>query len=248
MLVVLYVAIAVVSLIGAINQFMKGRLTAQAQLLVSLCLVVIVVITLYVEGWLMAVLGVVLAIACRKLLRPVGARAAARVLARGKGNRYVGLPPRRLAVISRQLGNYTRGGDSLSLEQLMAGSDKRDAARKALVDYCAADARILGVLNEFSLSHSALDELYRELLEDRAGQWASGHWVAASTLAYPEALKFYLTARSRGADETSRVNPLLKYFEAGTPLASWPTTPGANALAQTAADARPSGPPVNARR
>lgn len=54
-----------------------------------------------------------------------------------------------------------------------------------------------------------------------AAQWANGYWVAASTLAYPEPLRFFLNhqARSIGRKDLNMLNyRLLKYFESGSPL------------------------------
>jgi hypothetical protein len=49
-----------------------------------------------------------------------------------------------------------------------------------------------------------------------AGQWACGHWVAASALAYSDALRYLLMRRKENMQETAY--NLIMYFERGAAL------------------------------
>ena len=53
---------------------------------------------------------------------------------------------------------------------------------------------------------------------DQAQQWAGGHWVAASALAYPETLEFVLSHKSNNERRVTLAASLIRYFEQGAPL------------------------------
>lgn len=71
-------------------------------------------------------------------------------------------------------------------------------------------------MREFGVARETLRELYDDLIFGGAGQWACGHWVAASALAYPETLRYVLSRRGENLEETAI--QVIMYFERGEPL------------------------------
>ncbi|GAF92439.1 unnamed protein product, partial [marine sediment metagenome] len=61
-----------------------------------------------------------------------------------------------------------------------------------------------------------LQELYHKLIAVGAGQWACGHWVAASALAFPESLRYVLNRRGENMQETTF--NLIMHFKQGSAL------------------------------
>jgi hypothetical protein len=92
-----------------------------------------------------------------------------------------------------------------------AAEARRAKAEAALLDYCVSQPAIQSVMSEFQISRHDLQELYHWLLMHSAGQWRSGHWVAASALAYPESLRYILMRGEESNLET--VANLTWYFE-----------------------------------
>lgn len=77
---------------------------------------------------------------------------------------------------------------------------------------------IQSVLGEFGANRSTLKDLYSRLCVSDAGQWAGGHWVAASALAYPHTLRFLLTNLQGGASHIEQAYAIIIHFERGAPL------------------------------
>ena len=98
-----------------------------------------------------------------------------------------------------------------------------------LFDYCEQQPGIIALLEEFKVSRDHLEKLYDELISVGAGQWRSGHWVAASAVAYHTSLR-YLLDNWEVDPETNLVRistdglksrmalSLLMYFERGEAL------------------------------
>lgn len=126
----------------------------------------------------------------------------------------VGKPPQSLRRISQQLGRRMNLGQSLG--KRLADSDRYAKAEEALLDYCESQPAIQSVTSEFQISRHDLQELYDWLVMQGAGQWRSGHWVAASALAYPESLRYILLRREENPLETAA--NLITYFEQGITL------------------------------
>lgn len=99
-----------------------------------------------------------------------------------------GAPPRRLKEISQRLAGPT--GRDLSLEDLMAAD--RDQVEDELFDLCEEDPAVSDVMKRYGATRTTLSELLTRLHAVGAAQWAGGHYVAASAVAYPHTLEFLL--------------------------------------------------------
>jgi hypothetical protein len=151
--------------------------------------------------------------------RPLAAMAAAKLFSVGaqSSGQHPGLPPAALQRISRDLGRELT--PKQMLKEMASGSDRSQQAEKALVDYCQAHPSTAEVLHEFGVSRDTLVDLFSKLQLAGAGQWATGHYVAASALAYPESLRFLLESKEKGRNDVEIAYALVTYFERGAPLA-----------------------------
>ncbi|MEZ4888029.1 MAG: hypothetical protein R3E32_25100 [Chitinophagales bacterium] len=92
-----------------------------------------------------------------------------------------------------------------------------------LINIGESDEYVKLVCSEFGANRSTLKEIYSLLLRAGAGQYAGGHYVAASSLVYPLTLKFLLEnydGKQFSIDNWSSYNSLLfianrliEYFE-----------------------------------
>lgn len=106
---------------------------------------------------------------------------------------------------------------------MMHDPDRSARADAALVHYCMSRAPIQDIVREFDLTPEAIIELYRQLAVAGAGQWAGGHYVAASALAYPHTLRFLLESKRAGVEPLEIAYSLVMHFERGHRL---PATDG----------------------
>lgn len=108
----------------------------------------------------------------------------------GIWNRLTGRggPPTRLKEISQRLARPT--GQRLDLEVLMA--DDGEQGQDELFKLCEEDTAVSEVMKRYQATRATLSELFTRLRAVGAGQWAGGHYVAASALAYPHTLEFLL--------------------------------------------------------
>ena len=220
MIYVYHVVLAAMAFLVMLNGFLRGSKKVQIDAFLSVMLVGLLATGFVAFGWQAGLLALVLAFVYARISRPLAAAAAARILAAGRGSsgRHQDLPDRVLERISRNLG---RPLSLSSVEQMMTEGDQQADALSELLDYCTAKRDIQDVMRSFDLDRTELEELYRTLVVAGAGQWARGHWVAASTLAYPESLRFLVGRRRRPPDlETleATIYALIMHFERGTPL------------------------------
>ena len=141
----------------------------------------------------------------------------------------IGSPPQPLRRIVRDIVNDLGKGWNLYDDDFMKHMEERDAKRALLFDYCEQQPGIIALLEEFKVSRDHLEKLYDELISVGAGQWRSGHWVAASAVAYHSSLR-YLLDNWEVDPETNLVRistdglksrmafALLMYFERGEAL------------------------------
>lgn len=174
-------------------------------------------------GWKVGALAIALTFLYAGLSRPLAARAAARVFSIGDPNAgsYPGLPPARLGRISRELG---RPFDARRiLEEMIQDPDRSAQVDADLVDYCMSRASLQDIIREFDLTPEVMMEIYRQLAVAGAGQWAGGHYIAASALAYPHTLRFLLESKRAGVEPLETAYSLVMHFERGHRL---PATDG----------------------
>ena len=130
-------------------------------------------------------------------------------------------------VRSRQKrGTLRRIGQAFEYEQLrddeepsvFASFDKRqgkiDAVLEVLFHLCESDPDITTIMREHDATRETLKEVFTELLLDGAGQWAKGHFVAASALAYAPSLAYCLQEGAKGyPSKVEMAYSLVRYFE-----------------------------------
>lgn len=220
MIYLLHIALAITAFLIVLNDFLRGAKKDQIDAVLSVVLLGILLTVFLAFGWKAGLLAIVLALVYGALGRPVAARVAARLMSLGGGpsRTYVGLPPRALQRISSELGREIRPEDMV--KALMAPPNRLQQAEDALLDYCLSQPAIQSVLQEFGANRDTLKRLYSTLCATGAGQWAGGHWVAASALAYPHSLRFLLSNLEGGASHMEQTYALIMHFERGAPLPS----------------------------
>jgi len=73
-------------------------------------------------------------------------------------------------------------------------------------------------MKSLGVSREELREAYYDLLSAGAGQWVLGHWLAASSLAYPDTLRFVIESKRNNKLGMATFGHLYEHFEKGTPL------------------------------
>lgn len=211
-----YIALVLVAFFIVLNGFLRGAKKVQIDAVLIVLLIGLTIIAFFVSGWKFALFAVAITFISATVARPIAARLASRLFAvsSGGGGGYVGLPPARLQKISQELGKPF--DPNKVMEALFSDDDSKTIAENALLDYCEQQPTIQALLREFEISRQDLHELYHQLAMVGAGQWASGHWVAASALAYPDSLRYLLMRRKEDIQETAY--NLIMYFERGAPL------------------------------
>lgn len=218
MIYLLHIGIAITAFLVVLNGFLRGANKHQIDAVLSLVLLGILLGVFVAIGWKAGLLAVVLAFVYGAFSRPVAAMVAARLMSPGGGpsDKYIGLPPRSLERISRELGREVRPEDMM--RELVATPNRREQAENALLDYCLSQPALQSLLAEFGANRATLKDLYFTLCDTGAGQWAGGHWVAASALAYPHSLRFLLSNLHSGASHMEQASALIMHFERGAPL------------------------------
>jgi hypothetical protein len=110
--------------------------------------------------------------------------------------------------------------EGFSIESMMEGSHRREQALERLLDLCDSTPNLRAIIKAYGSDRDGLKRVYRALLLSGAGQWVSGHYVAASAVAFPATLDYTLRKFERekvtGRDDLDRVAfRLLQYFERG---------------------------------
>ena len=223
MIYIYHAALATTVFLVVLNGFLRGSKKAQIDAFLSVVLVGLLVIGFIAFGWITGVLALIIAFGYARISRPLAAALAGRLFsADGEpSGRQKGLPDHVLERISRELGRQ------LSPEQMRSellregGTSRRSDALSELLDYCTAKPAIQEMMRSFDLDRTELKGLYNMLLRGGAGQWAGGHWVAASTLADPESLSFLVRRIRRATDHEATADAsyaLIMYFERGAAL------------------------------
>lgn len=128
---------------------------------------------------------------------------------------------RRLWKVSKRL---NKSFDPAELLRGKASSEK-EGAFEELLDICACDDLVRFVMTRYEADNNTLRDLFDKLCRNGAGVLVGGHYVAASSLAFPLPLKFLLEHYREGAfvirdydDHDSSLfvaNRLVQYFELG---------------------------------
>ena len=218
MIYLLHFGLAIATFLVVLNGFLRGAKKHQIDAVLSLVLIGLLLMVFVAFGWKAGLLAVLLAFVYAGISRPIAAGVAARLMSLGgrPSGKYIGLPPRSLERISRELGREVK--PAAMLRELVATPNRRQQAEEALLNYCLAQPAIQSVLGECGADGNSLKELYSGLCASGAGQWAGGHWVAASALAYPHTLRFLLTNLQGGPSHMEQAYALIMHFERGAPL------------------------------
>jgi len=214
MIYAIYSALVVVAFLTILNGFLRGAKKAQLDAVFSLLLLGLVIASFVVAGWKLGLLSIGVAFIGALLTRPLAARVASRLLSASTGDSsgaYIGLPPKPLERISQELGRQI--DPSKLVDEMLSGSGRRDQAEQALLDYCEGQPAIQELMTQHEVTRNDLKELYGRLLAVGAGQWACGHWVAASAIAYPDALRYLLNHQD--SDWRTTAYNLIMHFERG---------------------------------
>lgn len=112
----------------------------------------------------------------------------------------------------RKLSQILDSSIGFSIEEMMKTSEKKEKALKELYDLCSKDKHLNSILNEHKITFLKYDEIYSQLLRAGAGQWAKGHYVAASSLVFGSTLRFILENKDK-MDISDLAYSLIDYFE-----------------------------------
>ncbi|MCK5015304.1 MAG: hypothetical protein KAS66_15965 [Candidatus Omnitrophica bacterium] len=248
MIYAFYAALSVVVFLEMLNSFQRGTKNDQLSIVLHILTICLIVASFIIAGWKLGLLAIALTFIFAVATRPLAARISSRIFLRlrklessywpskGRNCKYIGLPPNPLSRISNEL---SRSVDEFAgvykykkrIKKLKSSESRHDRAMKALLDFCEAQFEIQKIMSEFKISREDLDELYGQLARMGACQWACGHWVAASSIAYPESLRYLLSKQESGTsvlregferwqetDKVDTVYNLIIYFLCGCPL------------------------------
>src|SRR2546428_9319513 len=132
MLYILHGALALTAFLVVLNGFLRGAKKAHIDVLLSFILVGLLLTGHVAFGWKAAGLALLLAFLYAAASRPLAARVAARLFARGGGPSCRRAPPlaAALALISRELGRQPNL--DLTVKELPSLNERRQRAEDAL--------------------------------------------------------------------------------------------------------------------
>jgi hypothetical protein len=126
----------------------------------------------------------------------------------------------KLSKISKILGKLSfqdslgQGLDGYDLMKSMReNSNDKDKAREELFDLCENDKQLSVVISNYKTNRKELDEIYTALELNGAGQWARGHYCAASAFAFVSTLEYILEHKDNIGMQEAFV--IVDYFERG---------------------------------
>ena len=128
-------------------------------------------------------------------------------------------PSKRLKEISQRLAVQS-SPNAMTREMvlgLQAGAlSTRHQAEEELFDLCENDPATCEIMQRYGATRETLRELFTRLQIAGGAQWAGGHYVVASALAYPHTLEFLLRY-FRGIDAIADAYPWPVDFTSDTP-------------------------------
>ena len=241
----LYAALAVIVFLEMLNSFLRGAKKDLLNIVLNILMICLIVASFIIAGWKFGLLAIALIFIFAVVTKSLAARIASRIFLRlkkhesfywpskGHNCKYIGLPPKPLSRISNELGRNVDefGRINIKKESNSLGSNRHERAMEALLDFCESQIKIQEIMSDSQISRVDLRELYGQLAAMVACQWACGHWVAASSIAYPESLRYVLSRIDPGdsfhreriskwleADKTETAYNLIMHFECGAPL------------------------------
>ena len=94
--------------------------------------------------------------------------------------------------------------------------DKLNPIERTLTDVLTItdhDPGVQFVMKERQISPATLEDLYKKLIANGAGQVCAGHFVAASALAFGQTLDYLLTGEDAGRSWHEMAYRMIRYFE-----------------------------------
>lgn len=219
MLYLLHALIALAVFLLTVNELFPGPKRTRIDVCLGTLLIGLLFACFVIFSIKAGLLAMALTLIYAAVARPFAAHFASRLRGgtRGKRLHYIGLPPRALERISEKLAQKLQPGEIT--KALNAGTLWDTSAEDALLDYCQRHPTIQTVLAEFKVSRAELSNLYCKLLIGGGGQWAGGHFIAASAIAYPHTLRYLLLHRPQEpAQLAALLEKLIAHFERGVPL------------------------------
>ena len=222
MVYVLYAALALITFLLMLNQYLLGAWKLQMHLILIVLAVGLLGAVLWTQGWKAGVASSVAMLIFATVTRSLAARAASRILAGDQAtiSPFRGVPSHGLARISLDLERLT-DLDVMAVD-FAAGGNSLAQTLDQLFAFCWNQPSLRQILQEFVISRTELEEIYSKLLSLGAGQRCGAHWVPASAFAYPDVLRYVLIARQQGRLDEQAAYRLVVHFERRTPLESNP--------------------------
>jgi len=118
----------------------------------------------------------------------------------------------RLLKLQHALADLPSPHDAVSL---IKGGEIREGLLNEYIDFCLTDIGVSKIVKDFNINKEKLKEIYWTLMGSGAGQWADGHFVALSVLAYMQPLEYYLRAKKIGRPDAEVMFNHITYFEKG---------------------------------
>lgn len=225
MVYAIYFLLALVTFFFFSIGFGRGSKKPQAQTFLVILGLGLLGIAFLFGGWRLGLLAIAITWISTFITRPLAARFTSKLLSTvsGEQGRYVGLPPKPLAEISKRLAESLSLYEKPGVKDFILAGELEEVALNDLLDYCEQQPSVQDLLQEFNATRLDLKTFYERLIQARLGQWVCGHWVAASSLVYPESLR-YLLLRAELIQEDKSLfqiaGDLLFHFERGSQLDS----------------------------
>jgi hypothetical protein len=129
----------------------------------------------------------------------------------------------RLRELQLKISPPRRGADELVsdfIRSMGKASSEKEQSLQEFLDLCVADAGVAKIMEIEQVTRSDLVQLYSDLSAAGLGQWVEGHYVALSTIAYPEPLLYAIRSKKRGVHNLELAANLLDYWEGKLPPGS----------------------------
>lgn len=223
MIYFIHIGLAIIAFLVMLNDFLDGAKKPQIEAFLGLTFIILVIITFIYFGWIAGALAISMSMVYAAISRPIAARAASQMFSYIEGEEsgsYIGLPNQKLSQISKKLANvYEERDPKKILQRLISGHDHK--LNDELIEYCISQPEINSIMQDFNIDSKILEDMYIRLTTAGGAQWIVGHFIAASSLAYPHTLKYLLENEFLEGDRTHTlaiVSDLIKHFERGKPL------------------------------
>lgn len=214
-----YLVLVSITFLLANSSYLKRHRLHQLQSVLYLILLCLFLVGFVAFGWkigLMSLLTVILLSVFTYRWSEVRTDGSLAALLDAPPGKHIGLPPKELRRIEAILGRELT--PEAMAKELLEKNTPRQLAEEALFRYCLDKPEIQTILRENQLDDADIKEVYGTLIMAGAGKWSGGHWVAASTLADPVALRYTLKHFRPKTDNLEHLIALLLYFESGVPL------------------------------